>query len=174
MPGTQPSQAIQALKAHLATVADLRATAAVLRWDQETYMPARGAAGRAEQSGTLTRLSHDLFISSWTRDLLVAAEAVLDRLDPDSDEAALVRMTRRDYDRQSRLPAEFVAARARAASLSTQVWREVRPRHDLPPFPPPLAARVGFSRRGAYLIWLLKHPHYAALGHFEAGETSKS
>src|SRR2546426_8742721 len=138
MPGTQTLQAIQALKAPLATVADLRATAAVLRWDQETYMPARGAAGRAEQLGTLTRLSHDLFISSSTRDLLVAAEAVQDRLDPDSDEAALFRMSRRDYDRQSRLPAGFVPARARAASLSTQIWRESRRRNDLPAFPPAL------------------------------------
>src|SRR3989454_10287032 len=111
MPGTQTLQAIQALKAPLATVADLRATAAVLRWDQETYMPARGAAGRAEQLGTLTRLSHDLFISAWTRDLLVAAEAVLDRLDPDSDEAALFRLARPDYDRQSPPPAGFVAGR---------------------------------------------------------------
>src|SRR2546427_6274593 len=104
MPGTQTSQAIQALKAHLATVADLRATAAVLRWDQETYMPARGAAGRAEQLGTLTRLSHDLFISSSTRDLLVAAEAALDRLDPDSRDAAHLLHRRADDGRPNPPP----------------------------------------------------------------------
>src|SRR3989441_1852021 len=150
MGNTQIPEPIKALKAHLATVADLRATAAVLRWDQETYMPARGAAGRAEQLGTLTRLSHDLFISSRTRDLLVAAEAVLDRLDPDSDEAALVRMTRRDYDRQSRLPAEFVAGRARAAALSTPILREARRRNDLPAFRPPPGEMGGLWRRGAY------------------------
>src|SRR2546422_11008119 len=95
-------------------------------------MPGGGAAGGAEQLGTLTRLSHDLFISSSTRDLLVAAEAVLDRLDPDSDEAALVCMTRRDYDRQSRPPAEFRAARAPAPSLSPQVRRAARRRNPFP------------------------------------------
>src|SRR5256712_11429547 len=166
MPGTQTSQAIQALKAHLATVADLRATAAVLRWDQETYMPARGAAGRAEQLGTLTRLSHDLFVSSRTRELLVAAEAVLDQLNPDSDEAALVRMTRRDYDRQSRLPAGFVAAQARAASLSTQIWREARRRNDFPAFRPALAEMVDFARRGAGYIWFQDPSYHALPGHF--------
>src|SRR2546428_12888843 len=112
MGNPQIPEPINALKAHLATVADLRATAAVLRWDQETYMPARGAAGRAEQLGTLTRLSHDLFISSSTRDLLVAAEAVLDRPDPHSDEAALGRQTPRGYHRPSRPPAGFVAGRS--------------------------------------------------------------
>src|SRR2546422_3142713 len=108
-------------------------------------MPGGGAAGGAEQLGTLTRLSHALFISSSTRDLLVAAEAVLDRLDPDSDEAALVRMTRRDYDRQSRLPAEFVAARAPAASLSTQILREARRRNHFPALRPALVEKVGFA-----------------------------
>ncbi|TMJ10304.1 MAG: hypothetical protein E6G99_00865, partial [Bacillati bacterium ANGP1] len=79
----------EALRAHLATIADLRATTAILRWDQETYMPPRGTAGRAEQLGTLTRLLHELFVSSQTQALLAAAEGVLDQLDPDSDEAAL-------------------------------------------------------------------------------------
>src|SRR5207249_8750666 len=82
--------AIKALRAHLATIADLRATTAILRWDQETYMPPRGATGRAERLGTLTRLLHELFVSSQTQALLVAAGGVLDELDPDSDEAAQI------------------------------------------------------------------------------------
>ena len=37
---------LQELKTHLREVADLRAAAAVLRWDQTTYMPPGGAAAR--------------------------------------------------------------------------------------------------------------------------------
>src|SRR5713226_2787504 len=166
-------EAVNALRAHLATVADLRATAAILRWDQETYMPPRSAAGRAEQLGTLTRLAHDLFVSSRTRDLLTAAEAVLNQLDPDSDEAALVRMTRRDYGRLSRLPAEFVAARARAASLSTQIWRQARPRNDFPTFRPALQEMVDFARREADYLGYRDHPYDALLDHYEPGMTSR-
>ena len=165
--------AIKALRAHLATIADLRATTAILRWDQETYMPPRGAAGRAEQLGTLTRLLHELFVSSQTQALLAAAEGVLDQLDPDSDEAALVRMTRRDYDRQSRLPAEFVAARARAASLSTQIWREARRRNDFPGFLPALAEMVDFARREADYIGFEDHPYDALLDRYEPGMTTQ-
>ncbi len=173
MPDGSLPEAVNALRAHLATVADLRATAAILRWDQETYMPPRSAAGRAEQLGTLTRLAHDLFVSSRTRDLLTAAEAVLNQLDPDSDEAALIRMTRRDYDRLSRLPAEFVAARARAASLSTQIWRDARRRNDFPAFRPALAEMVDFARREADYIGFQDHPYDALLDHYEPGMTSK-
>ncbi len=170
--GTIP-EPIQQLRAHLATIADLRAAAAVLRWDQETYMPPAGAAGRAEQLGTLMRLAHELLVSPRTRDLLAAAEGVLDRLDPDSDEARMVVMTRRDYDRLSRLPAEFVAARARAASLSIQVWREARRRNDFPAFRPALAQMVELARREADYLGYPEHPYDALLDHYEPGMTSR-
>ncbi len=173
MTDPQVTDAINALKAHIATITDLRAAAAVLRWDQETYMPPRGSAGRAEQLGTLTRLAHDLFVSSKTKDLLTAAEKVLDRLDPDSDAAALIRMTRRDYDRFSRMPAEFVAARARAASLSTLIWREARPRNDFAAFRPALQQMFDFARREADYVGFQDHPYDALLDHYEPGMTSR-
>ena len=167
------AEPIQQLRAHLAIIADLRAAAAVLRWDQETYMPVGGAAGRAEQLGTLMRLAHELFVSPRTRDLLAAAEAILDRLDPDSDDARMVVMTRRDYDRVSRLPAEFVAARARAASLSIQVWREARRRNDFPSFRPALHQMVELARREADYLGYPEHPYDALLDHYEPGLTAR-
>ncbi len=141
-------EAITALRAHLATIVDLRNSAAVLGWDQETYMPVRGAAARAEQLGTLTRLAHDRFVSPTTATLLDAAEAS-DQLDPASDDGAIIQMVRRDYARLIRLPAEFVAARARAASLSTLVWRQARPRNDFAAFRPALQEMMDFARREA-------------------------
>ncbi|MDR7587240.1 MAG: carboxypeptidase M32 [Armatimonadota bacterium] len=170
--GTTP-EPIQQLRAHLATIADLRAAAAVLRWDQETYMPPAGAAGRAEQLGTLMRLAHELLVSPRTRELLAAAEAVLDRLDPDSDDARIVVMTRRDYDRASRLPPEFVAARARHASASVQIWREARRRNDFPAFRPALAQMVELVRREADYLGYAEHPYDALLDHYEPGMTSR-
>ncbi|MGH2361559.1 MAG: carboxypeptidase M32, partial [bacterium] len=77
---------IDALKTHLGTIHDVSSAAAVLRWDQETKMPPGGAKVRAEQLATLSRLAHQLFVSSDTERLLAAAEAVAGTLDPDSDE----------------------------------------------------------------------------------------
>ncbi len=173
MPKSQIPETVHALKAHIATIADLRAAAAVLRWDQETYMPPKGTAGRAEQLSTLTRLAHDLFVSARTRELLPAAEAVADQLDPDSDEAGLIRMTRRDYDRLSKLPVDFVAARARAASLSTHIWREARRRNDFAAFRPALQDMVEFARREADYLGFQDHPYDALLDHYEPGMTSR-
>ena len=44
--------AVEDLKQRLGFIADLNATAAVLGWDQETYMPPGAIAARAEQLTT--------------------------------------------------------------------------------------------------------------------------
>jgi carboxypeptidase Taq len=172
MPNLPKPDAITALRAHLATIVDLRNSAAVLGWDQETYMPMGGAAARAEQLGTLTRLAHDRFVSPTTAQLLDAAEASAP-LDPATDDGAVIRMARRDYVRLSRLPAEFVAARARAASLSTLVWRQARPRNDFAAFRPALQEMMDYARREADYLGYEDHPYDALLDHYEPGMKSR-
>ncbi|TMD71673.1 MAG: carboxypeptidase M32, partial [Chloroflexi bacterium] len=54
---------LETLKAILAEVTDLSRAAALLEWDQETYMPPGGVQSRAEQISTLLRLSHVRFTS---------------------------------------------------------------------------------------------------------------
>jgi carboxypeptidase Taq len=45
------------LKARLQEVNDLNSAAAVLNWDQSTYMPPGGAPARGRQPAVLSRLS---------------------------------------------------------------------------------------------------------------------
>ncbi len=47
------------LKARLAEVYDLNMAAAVLNWDQSTYMPPGGAEGRGRQISLLARLGQE-------------------------------------------------------------------------------------------------------------------
>ena len=46
----------------LREVSDLNRAAAVLHWDQATYMPTQGAEARGRQLATLARLAHEKFI----------------------------------------------------------------------------------------------------------------
>jgi len=169
----QIPESIARLRAHLTTIADLRSAAAFLRWDQETQMPPEGAGARAATLATLTRLAHDIFTSRDTGHLLEAAERDAAALDPESDEAALVRMTRRDYDRQTKLPADFVAEKARASSLSIQVWREARRRDDFAAFRPALQTMVDFARRTADYLGFADHPYDALLDLYEPEMTAR-
>ena len=158
---------IRSLRDHLAIISDLRSAAAVLRWDQETQMPPGGATGRAMELATLTRLGHESFTSPRTGELLAAAERVAGTLDPESDDAALVRMTRRDYDRLTKLPPDFVAERAREASLSTEVWKAARKRNDFAAFQPSLQKMVDFARRTADYLGYTEHVYDALLDLYE-------
>jgi carboxypeptidase Taq len=167
------TSAMAELRSHLATIADLEGAAALLRWDQETQMPDAGAEGRALQLATLGRLSHELLISDATRRLLEAAEETTRAVDPASNDAALVRKTRRDFDRAVKLPAEFVAEQRRAASVSTQVWREARGANDFAAFRPHLERIFQLARREADYIGYTAHPYDALVDRYDPGMTAR-
>jgi len=49
---------IDQLKTILHEVTDLQYVSMLLGWDQQTFMPPKGAAGRGSQLGTIRRLAH--------------------------------------------------------------------------------------------------------------------
>ena len=85
---------VQQLKTHLSDVVRLNQAAALLGWDQQTYMPPGAAESRAEQLATLSKLAHEMFVADETGRLIEAAEAEVQGADYGSDEAALVRVLR--------------------------------------------------------------------------------
>ena len=84
----------------------LQSTLASLEWDQQTYMPSGGAAARAEQVATLSKISHEMFTTDEVGELLVDLSQA--DLEYDSDEASLIRVAQRDYDKARKLPPELV------------------------------------------------------------------
>ena len=112
------SDSLERLRAILAEVTDLSRGAAVLEWDQETYMPRGGVAARSDQLATLLRLSHVRFTADEVGRLLGELEDETSNLPFDSYEASLVRVTRRDYEQERKLPPDLVAEAARAGSVA--------------------------------------------------------
>src|SRR5690606_36815042 len=77
-PPVPMSVALLHLRERLAEVFDLHRAAAVLEWDQETYMPPGGAEARARQVATLRRLAHERFTDDAVGAWLEAAERETD------------------------------------------------------------------------------------------------
>ncbi len=119
------------LKDRLAVVRDLRSARSLLFWDQQTYMPAGGVAGRAEQMATLSRLGHEMLADAETGRLLDSSWP-----DHSSEEGALVRRARRDYERATKLPSRLVAQITRTTTIAERVWVEARARSDWSLFAP--------------------------------------
>ena len=126
------------LRTRLAELHDLRSATALLYWDQQTIMPSAGAAGRAEQVATLSRMTHELFVDDETGRLLEELRGFEESLDPDSFEASLIRVTRRDYEKAVRVPAELRAEMSRAGSHGMQVWAKAKAESDFASFLPAL------------------------------------
>jgi carboxypeptidase Taq len=142
------------LKTRLLEVNDLQSAAALLYWDQATYMPPGGAEARGRQLATLSQLAQEKFTDP-------AVGRLLDELLPyqesqpyDSDEASLLRVTRREYERATKLPPEFVAEIASHGARSYQAWTVARPANDFATMQPLLEKTLELSRGAAeYFGW---------------------
>jgi carboxypeptidase Taq len=131
----------------------LEQTAAVLQWDQETYLPLEGVADRAEQLALVQGLAHERFTAAETGRLLTELGSVSEN--PRGDEKLpplerdFCKVLRRRYDKAVKLPLEFVSAAARAEGLSQAAWVRARRNNDFAAFLPHLKRMIDFSRKKA-------------------------
>lgn len=138
---------LKELKSRLVEVDDLNAAAALLSWDQSTYMPPGGAAARGRQLATLARLAQEKFIDPKVGKLLDELESHLKDLDHDSDEASLIRVTRRSYDKAIKIPPDFLADFTKHTSSGYQIWTKARPDNDFASVQPVLEKSLDLSRQ---------------------------
>jgi carboxypeptidase Taq len=161
------------LRGILAEVTDLNRAAMVLEWDQETYMPPGGVEGRAEQLSTLLRLSHVRLTSPDVGRLLDSLEDETAREPFDSDDASIVRVTRRDFDQARKIPPELVAEIAHASSIARPAWEKARKDDDFSIFAPYLEKNVELNKRLADALGYEDRPYDALLDRSEPGMTTK-
>ena len=140
------------LKARLAEIADLNSASAVLGWDQATYMPKAGAAVRGQQLATLSRIAHEKFTDPALGRLLDTLAVALDGRDTADDAAALVRITRRDYERAIKIPSALVERISRHGNAAYTAWTEARPANDFARVAPLLEEGVKLSRELALAL----------------------
>lgn len=157
------------LKLILGEVSDLNNTAALLGWDQQTYMPPGGAEGRGYQLATISRLAHDRFTSAEVGRLLDEARPEVAGLDPDSDDARLIRVTQRDFEKQTKVPSDLIAEFAQITTLAHSVWEQARAENDFARFQPYLEKIVDLRRRYADIFAPYDHIYDPLLDDFEPG-----
>ena len=164
--------AVQQLRDVLGEVTDLNRVAELLSWDQETYMPPGGVAARAGEAATVGRIAHERFTSAAVGGLLEKAEAEVAGQPYDSDDASLVRVTRRDYDYEVKLPSDLVGEMARAMAEAQPVWVEARKASDWSAFAPRMQVTVDLARRVADAYGYERKPMDALIARYEPGLTA--
>jgi carboxypeptidase Taq len=160
------------LREQLAELSDLHGAAALLSWDQNTYMPPGGGDARADQLATLERLWHSRLVDSSMARVLDALEPWAAGVDPDSDDARLVRVARRDHEKAALVPESLAVEMARQSARGFASWIEARETGDFRRFRDPLARQIELRREYAACFPDAAHPYDVLLDDFEPGMTT--
>ncbi len=160
---------LASLKTILAEVQDINYSIALLDWDQQVNMPEGGSEERGYQLATLSAIAHNKFTAPEVGRLIEDLQTEVSGLDPDSDDARLVKVTARSYNKQVRVPSELVAEFARATTAAHQAWMKARVENDFPSFQPILQKVLELRRRYAECFAPFTHVYDPLLDDFEPG-----
>lgn len=159
----------EAYKSQMRKAADINYASAVLSWDQECYMPEKGAEFRAQQLSTLAGLAHEILTSE---NLGQTLNELSEAKDLDPQQKKNVELTRKDYQRNKKYSTAFVEELSRAVSEAFQAWQKAKQQKDFKSFAPKLDRLVTLKRKECDLLGYQEHPYDALLDLFEPGATT--
>ena len=166
------SDALQQLKERLGRITDLERISRILHWDFQTMMPPAGADHRAEHLATLRRISHELLTDDQTGRLLDELRPLEESLDADSDDGALIRLVRRDFEKAVRVPADLRVEMTRAAAQARPIWVKARAESSFEQFLPALERSVELRHEYVACFGEVDEPYDILLDDFEPGTTT--
>jgi carboxypeptidase Taq len=150
----------------LQKAADINYASAVLQWDQEVYMPPKGAHFRARQLATLASQAHAILTSNELEQLL---DSLKNATDLSAIEAANVLRSFEDLTKNKKLPPAFVEELSMQTSECYNAWIEARHKNDFNIFAPSLTRMVELKKQHAAHYGYDSHPYEALLDDYEPG-----
>ena len=158
----------QEYKTRMQKIADLRTASAVLQWDQETYLPPKGASFRGQAISTVSELSHQMF----TEDSFGTLLNQLSNGNSLSDEEKRnVKRTLEDYDKSKKYSSAFVRELSEQVNKTFHSWILSRKENSFAVLQPDLEKLVDLKKKEAELLGYQAHPYDALLDEFEKGST---
>ena len=161
------SEKLDQLKEKLGEVEDISRAASVLSWDQQVNMPPGGHEARGRQLATLSKIAQEKFITDEVGGLI--ADLKQEFNGAETDEAALVRVADRNYDKAKRVPPSFIAEQAMVTSKAFEAWVEARSKSDFSIFQPHLERVVETVHKYISFFPPADHPYDTLLDDFEPG-----
>ncbi len=147
-------------------IADIRYASALLQWDQETYLPPKGAAIRGQQIATLSEIAHQHFTDDTLGGLL---QELNGRNDLPVAEKKNVSLTWEDYSKQKKFSAAFVRELTETINKCFHSWLEARKANDFGLFAGDLSKLIGLKKQEAQLLGYERHPYDALLNDYDKG-----
>ncbi|HKI55411.1 MAG TPA: carboxypeptidase M32, partial [Anaerolineales bacterium] len=160
---------LEKLKEILGEVSDISHAAAVLGWDLQVNIPPKGHEARGQQLASLSKIAHEKSTTDEVGKLLDDLKKEFDGADSASDEAAMIWVASRNYEKATRVPSEFIAEQAVVSSKAFEAWGEARAKSDFSIFQPHLEKVVELVKRYVSFFPPTDHPYDTLLDDYEPG-----
>lgn len=148
--------------------ADINYASAVLGWDQEVFMPSKGFEHRGRQLATLASYSHELLTSEHYGHIL---EQLLSKDGLTEDERVNVRLSKEDYDKETKIDTTLVQQLTNQVSKSYDAWIRSRKENNYKVYAPELANMLALTKEKANAYGYEGHIYDALLDEYEKGAT---
>ena len=161
--------ALTELRDRIGEIVDLRRATNVLYWDQLVMMPDSGNDARGTQLATLERFVHERFVDDRIGELLDELQPYAESLPADADDACLIRVTRRDWDKARRVPTELTAELAKTGAEAYGAWVKAREDSAFAAFSPWLERMLELRLRQVECFSPYDDPYDVLLDDYEPG-----
>lgn len=149
-------------------IADVRNANAILQWDQETYLPPKGAKFRGQQLSTLSEISHNMFSQDVLGNLL---KDLLEKNDLSTSQKKNIELTYEDYIKNKKYSSEFVRALSEQTNKTFHAWIDARKKNSFAVYEKDIDALIQLKKQEAEILGYNDHPYNALLNEFEKGAT---
>ncbi len=149
-------------------IADVRNANAILQWDQETYLPPKGAHFRGQQISTLSEIAHQLFSEQELGNLL---QELMHKDDLSKEQKRNVTLTLEDYEKNKKYTSAFVRTLSEQTNKAFHSWIGARKQNSFIVFQKDLAALIDLKKQEADILGYQNHPYNALLNEYEKGAT---
>ena len=158
---------LRTLRERLAEISDLGRMFFLGLWDQRVKMPTLGGPARSEAVATLGRIAHEKLVDDEIGSLLEKLRPHEESLEYDSEDASLIRVARRDWEKAKRIPTDLRSEMLLAGAQGHQVWVDARANNDFAAFLPTLERNFELKKRYAECFEWDDSPYTPLLDDFE-------
>ena len=141
-----------------------------LGWDEQVNLPTGSAAHRAAQRAAVADAQHAAARDPRIGELLAVLEN--DAASLTDDQRVVLRWARRDYDKATKLPSEFVREKAEQGSIGFQAWKKAREVSDFASYAPVLEKNIALAKREAAYLGRADAPYDYLIDTFDPGMTA--
>jgi carboxypeptidase Taq len=159
------------------SLAILSSAEAIISWDMETMMPPKAIELRSEQLALLSEIHHKMSTSPTTGKLLdnILKHPNYEKLS--ELEKRNVELIKKNYDEQTKLPTELVAAIAKQQAISINTWKKAKALKNFALFKPELEKLVTLNKQAADILMKVKQtkiPYDALIDIYEPKMTAQT